>query len=192
MKRVLFIVSNLIIGGVEKVCWEIVSNIDRAKYHIDFLVAIDSNVQQYYEPLLIEKGCGIYKGGYIRNSADKKKFLKKEEELILLNRYDIVHSHMDFMNIWTLKVAKKQGVKMRISHVHTSFPDKDEWGTMRKIKYFLQCSLMPVYSNVRLGCSKLANESFYPKTSSEVLKNGFNINSFLSCGRSQKNVTKTS
>lgn len=63
MKRVLFILSNLIIGGVEKVCWEIVSHIDNTKYHIDILVAIDSDVQQYYEQLFIEKGCHIYKGG---------------------------------------------------------------------------------------------------------------------------------
>ena len=64
MIKVLFICSNLIIGGVEKVCWEIVSNINKSKYHIDFFVAIDSNIEQYYEPLLIEKGCRIYKGGY--------------------------------------------------------------------------------------------------------------------------------
>lgn len=63
MKRILFIVNNLIIGGVEKVCWEIVSNLPSDKYKVDFLVAVDEEEEQYYDEKLHAYGCEIYKGG---------------------------------------------------------------------------------------------------------------------------------
>lgn len=45
MKKILYIVNNLIVGGIEKVCWEIVSHIDLNQYQIDFLVAADQGTE---------------------------------------------------------------------------------------------------------------------------------------------------
>ena len=63
MKKILYIVNNLIVGGIEKVCWEIVSHIDLNQYQIDFLVAADQGTEQYYDPKIQELGCRVYKGG---------------------------------------------------------------------------------------------------------------------------------
>lgn len=175
MKKILYIVNNLIVGGIEKVCWEIVTHIDLKQYQIDFLVAADKGIEQYYDVKLQELGCRIYKGGAIHNKNDKKDFLRFEKVLIQENHYDIVHSHMDFMNIFTLKVAKEEGVVIRVSHVHTAFLNRDKLKGKKKWKQNIQRMLLCYYATDRLGCSKAALEYYYGKKQGTVLYNGFEI-----------------
>lgn len=175
MKKILYIVNNLIVGGIEKVCWEIVSHIDLNQYQIDFLVAADQGTEQYYDPKIQELGCRVYKGGAVYNKNDKKEFLRFEKELIQENHYDIVHSHMDFMNISTLKVAKETGVAIRVSHVHTAFLNGDKLKGKKKWKWKIQQILLCHYATDKLGCSKAALEHYYGKKRGTVLYNGFEI-----------------
>lgn len=192
MKRILFVVQNLIVGGVEKVCWEIVNNLDEAIYKIDFLVAIDNDRTQYYEPLLIEKGCRIFKGGYILDPQSRSDFLTYEKELLTKNNYDIVHTHMDFMNLRVLKVAKKVGIKNRISHVHTTEINlnRNRNNILKFIpdylKYTLQKILMNYYATEKIGCSRDACTVFYGKNKGNVLFNGFNIDKYLNLKKDNK------
>lgn len=183
MKKILFVVHNLIIGGVEKVCWEIVNQINKNKYHIDFLVAIDKNVIQYYEPLLLEKGCKIYKGGFILDSKSRNCFLEYEKKLLQKEHYDVVHAHMDFMNSRVLCVAKKWGVRNRISHVHTTEVTINNSSfiqtALSKLKYKFLQFLMRYYSTKMLGCSRSACNCFYGTGKGDVLFNGIDIHKYL-------------
>ncbi len=178
--RILFIVNNLIIGGVEKICYEIIKNIDRDQYQIDFLVAVNEDKEQYYMPILRDLGCTIYKGGAIYNREDRAKFLNYEKELLKKNQYDAVHSHVDFLNAGTLKVAHDMKIKKRISHVHTTLEDYKDWTFQKKIKKWIQTLLLNFYSTKRLGCSQDACKDYYGSASSIVLNNGFCIRDFLS------------
>lgn len=187
MKKILFIVNNLIIGGVEKVCWEIINNLDGSEYKCDFLVAVNPNENQYYDELLKQKGCSVYKSLRIYSPKDKKNFLKIEEKLIKDNQYDIVHSHVDFMNAWTLKVAKSQGVPTRISHVHTTMDKVNFFHFKNFIKRKTQQYLLKKYSTHRLACSKKAGNDFYNKANFEVLYNGFNIDEYTCISKASPN-----
>mgnify|MGYP000184706954 CR=1 FL=1 len=86
-------------------------------------------------------------GGAIYNKNDKRKFLCFEKELIQKNHYDIVHSHMDFMNVFTLKVAKEEGVPIRVSHVHTAFLNGDKLKGKKKWKRKIQQILVVLLCN---------------------------------------------
>lgn len=187
MKKILFIVSNLIIGGVEKVCWEIVNNLDKEKYQCDFLVAVNPDEHQYYDELLKQKGCNIYKSLRIHSPKDKNIFLNIEKELIKNHHYDVVHSHVDFMNVWTLKVAKLQGVPTRISHVHTTLDQVNFSHFKNFIKRNMQQYLLNKYSTHRLACSKKAGNDFYNKAKFEVLYNGFNIDEYTCISKTSPN-----
>lgn len=179
MKNILFIVNNLTVGGIEKVCWEIVNHIDPERYTIDFLVAVDENVDQYYMDKVKKCGCKVFKGGYIYTKSDKKRFLMYERDLLKQKHYDIVHSHVDFLNIWTLKTAKKCGIQQRISHVHTTMPNRETMSMKARVKYHLQKLLIYRYSTDRLGCSRQACIDFYGETGYNVFFNGFDIDTFL-------------
>lgn len=191
MTRILFVTSNLIVGGVEKVCWEIVSNLDHKEYQCDFLVGIDEDCKQYYEEKLKVLGCNIYKGGYIIGSAGKRKFLGREREILREKRYDVVHSHLDMMNASILRVAKQEKVKTRVSHVHLTFPNYDSWSVISKVKHWIQVEAIKTFGTHLLGCSKQACQEHYGKTNrAEVLFNGFDIERFLQLPSVNKNPYK--
>jgi glycosyltransferase involved in cell wall biosynthesis len=183
--------NNLTIGGVETVCWNIISNLNHDDYKVDLLVATDKEVKQYYEDKFIALGCCIYKGGYITDQKTKKEFLEYEKKLLRMNSYDIVHSHVDFLNAWTLKCAKKEKVKTRISHVHTGCTDKKN--LMQSFKYRLQKILLVHYSTIRLGCSMDTVRYYYGNNKkAEVIYNGIEVNQYLkiadSIEKSDKNI----
>lgn len=186
MKKILFIVNNLIIGGVEKVCWEIVTNIDRNRYQCDFLVACNPDEIHYYEEKLKNVGCNIYKSLKIYSAKDKKIFLEIEKNLLKKNNYDIVHSHVDFLNIWTLKVAKSVSVRKCISHVHTICLQNQKSKIREKMKHWIQVKLLSYYSDTRLACSKQAAADYYGKAAAEIIFNGFDIHHFLDLDITQK------
>lgn len=177
MVRILFVVNNLIVGGVEKVCWEYASHLSE-RYQIDFLVAINENDVQFYECKVKEIGCRVYKAGRIVDSKSRKNFLNLEKTLIKRNKYDVVHSHMDFFNIWTLKAAKQVGVKKRISHVHICYPEKNTWTLNVRLKYYLQKRLINYYSTIRLGCSWEAINDHYGAERGTVIYNAFDLEDF--------------
>ena len=41
------------------------------------------------------------------------------------HKYDIVHCHLDCMSAYPLKIAKKNGVRVRIAHSHSKSQDKN-------------------------------------------------------------------
>lgn len=179
MRKILFVLNNLIVGGVEKVCWEIVSHLDKNKFQCDFLVAISAEQTQYYEPKLKELGCRIYKGGYIYSTRDKQRFLEIERRILRQNKYDVVHSHVDFLNIWTLRVAKKEKVPVRISHVHTTLSHDINIGLQQKIKYHFQQYLLVYFATHRVACSRQAALDYYGNSRTMLLFNGFDIDKFM-------------
>jgi glycosyltransferase involved in cell wall biosynthesis len=177
-QNVLFILHNLIIGGVEKCCYEIVKNIDRKRYQIDFLIAPYANSEQYYEPLMKEYGCNVFHAPTVIGKRGKKAFLKRLGQILSEKQYDVVHSHVDFLNTWTLKEAKKHRVPIRVSHVH-AFPN-DSIRLPKKLKHLCQQKLLCRYATDRLGCSALACEWHYGAQSKyTVFHNGFDTQPFL-------------
>ena len=115
----------------------------------------------------------IQGGGLYTTKMIKESFYVLKKELIQKNHYDIVHSHMDFMNVFTLKVAKEEGVPIRVSHVHTAFLNGDKLKGKKKWKRKIQQILLCYYATDKLGCSKAALEHYYGKKQGTVLYNGF-------------------
>ena len=46
--------------------------------------------------------------------------MKTLEKLFKEGNYDIVHSNMNAISVFTLKAAKKAGIKVRIAHSHST------------------------------------------------------------------------
>lgn len=183
--RVLEVCHGLAPGGIEAFVLNIFNNIDREQFEIDFAVASDG--KQFHEDKVLEEGARVFHtsdldgiGPMIKHFFRLIKILKNE------GPFDVVHTHIDFFNGVNLLAAFIAGVPIRISHSHNthsagaitskvSFPIK--------IYRLLMRVLINLFSNVKVGCSTLANSYMYGEKvvkakKTHVIWNGIDLNTF--------------
>ena len=142
-------------GGVEKMITNLYDHIDHSKVVFDFYVFNTSIIvnKEHIEKL---GGRVIIVPSY-KHIFRFKKALKKN---FLENKYDIVHVNMNAMSFFALKVAKKCGIKIRISHSHSS-SNKKEF-----LKHVVKMMLRPFskrYATHFFACSELAGKWLFGK-----------------------------
>ena len=170
--RVLHVVPNMNVGGLETFIMNVYRNIDRDKIQFDFL-------EHYIEPSVydeeIEKlGGKIYRFS-LRNDnnifkyiIDLNKFFKEHKE------YKIVHCHMSSINAILFVVAKFHGIKIRIAHSHNTTTEKTVKGFIKKI-----CASFVKYtSTVNFACSSEAGDYLFGIKGYTVIPNAINLNDF--------------
>ena len=105
-------------GGTENVMINIVKNIDREMFHIDFLIFDKTPDNSDDKKFLESLGCRFYQ--ITARGVDRKTHNRELDEFFRDHKYDIVHTHMDAIGEEALKVAKKHGIKARIAHSHNT------------------------------------------------------------------------
>lgn len=169
------IIGKYLGGGVESVVMNYYRNIDRSKIQFDFICDEDSNEIPYDE---IEK-----LGGRVILVPPYQKILKYNKELKKIlkeNNYKIVHSHINTLSVFPLRIAKKCGIPVRIAHSHST-TNKKEWK-----KNILKQILRPfskVYATDYMCCSELAGrwlfgDKTYDKGNVYLLKNAIDLEQF--------------
>ena len=103
-------------GGAEAMIMNYMRNINRDKIRFDFLTNRD--YRGAYEDEIESLGgkvyhmCPMYPGKFRRYKREIRLFLQEHPE------YKIIHSNLEERSYFPLKVAKKLGVPVRISHSH--------------------------------------------------------------------------
>lgn len=140
-------------GGVASIIMSYYRAIDKSKIQFDFYVESESKI--------INKNEIESLGGRVIFIPSYKK-LKQYEKVLYNNfvkyKYDIVHSNMSTLAIFSLKVAKKAKIKIRIAHSHST-SNKKEWK-----KNFLKNILRPFskkYATHYFACSELAGRYLF-------------------------------
>ncbi len=113
--RIAQIVGPVCEGGVESCIMNYYLHIDRTKYQFDFFVENTSRI--------INKDKIRKLGGrviIIPHYTNVFKYMKVLRRLFEKGKYDIVHSNMNSLSVFTLKAAKKAGVPIRIAHSHST------------------------------------------------------------------------
>ena len=173
--RVAEIVGKYIGGGVEAVVLNYFSFINKDKIQFDFICDSDSTDIPYEQ---IEA-----MGGKVILIPPYQKLFKYQKELKKVlkdGNYQIVHSHINALSIFPLRVAKKAGVPIRIAHSHST-SNKKEWK-----KNLLKNILKPfskVYSNKYMCCSELAGrwlfgDKEYEKGTVYLLNNAIDLDKY--------------
>ena len=172
--RVLYVNGNdMKRGGIEAFMMNYYHYIDKNKVQIDFIV--HGNKKGVYDDEIIASGSKIYhvpiKSKHpLRYSAELKKVLKNE-------KYHIIHSHVDAMSGWVLKIAKECNIPVRIAHSHNT-----AHLTTNPIKVLINDyakSQISCYATNRFACSRAAGEwLFGKKTSFEVINNAIDVEKF--------------
>lgn len=174
-KRIAQIVGKWVGGGVEAVIMNYYRNIDKSKIQFDFLCDSDSTNIPYEE---IES-----LGGRVILIPPYQKPFKYHKELKRIlkeNKYEVVHSHISTMSLFSLFAAKCSGVKVRVAHSHST-TNKTEWkkNLMKQVlKHFSK-----VFATHYMCCSELAGRwlfgnKTYDKGKVYLLNNAIDLDKF--------------
>ena len=173
--RVAQIIGKAINGGTEAFAMNYYTHIDRSKVQFDFFVESTSKI---IDRELIESLGG--RVVIIPSYKNPFNYIKILTKLFKDGNYDIVHSNMNALSVFTLRAAKKAGVPIRIAHSHST-SNKKEW-KKTIIKNLLK-PLSKIYATHYFACSELAgrwlfgNKTF-DKGQVKVINNAIELDRF--------------
>lgn len=176
--RVLHVLTKLSFGGVQTIVMNYYKNIDRRKVQFDFVVQNEG--EEFYEYEVKSLGGQIYRVAPLH--LDRKKFEKDLMNILKSNAgYRIIHVHQNFLNIVPLRVAKKAGVQVRISHSHNNYKAISLY---KRLQRFVFKAIIPLYATDYLSCSNASAEWLYGKKAARsskcrVVHNAINTRKFL-------------
>lgn len=142
-------------GGISSYLMNYYRNINKEDMVIDFVVQGDGENQ--FKEEISQNGGNIYQ--IPNKSKNLYKNIRKLTEILNSGNYDIVHAHADAGNGLILKLAKKENIKVRISHSHsTNCLLKSR---VRRILNDLQRKAIRNYATDLWGCSEEACQWLY-------------------------------
>lgn len=158
-------------GGIETVIMNYYRHIDRSKFQFDFIVLEGSQLP--FKDEIESLGGRIYVVPHYKHLiAFEKAIIKIFKE----NKYQIVHSNMNALSVFSLYGAKKAGVPIRISHNHST-SEKGE--TKKNIVKNLLKPFSKIYPTELFACSRYAGEWLYGKNAKfTVINNAIELDRF--------------
>lgn len=170
MIRVLQIVTYMGRGGLETMIMNYYRNIDRNKVQFDFLVHRQEEAD--YDKEIVALGGKIYHMPMLNPFS--KSYFNALDSFFKEHKYDIVHCHLDCMSAYPLKIAQKNGVRVRIAHSHNKSQDKN-------LKYPIKLyskRLIPKYATHLLSCGKAADDWMFNGKPYTILNNAIDAQSY--------------
>ena len=173
--RIAHIMGKWLGGGVEAVVMNYYRHIDRTKIQFDFICDNDSTNIPYDEIKSL--------GGKVILIPPYQKVFQYQKQLKKVLRegnYQIVHSHINALSVFSLKAAKDAGIVNRIAHSHST-TNKVEWK-----KNLLKNVLKPfskVYATHYFACTEhagrwLFGDETFDKGEVFILNNAIDTSKF--------------
>lgn len=161
---------------------------DRKKYSFDYVVYGDA--VGGYESQLEAVGCRVIH--LPEPSENYWKHIRALRMLMKENHYHAVHAHTMFNCGWTMWIAKRMGVPVRIAHSHsalTSVGSFVQWGYERIMRFLiLNCATDLVACGVAAG-KRLYGENAYKKRGQLIL-NGIDVSMFAYDERTRNTIRR--
>lgn len=121
MIQVLCVTTKLQFGGVQSFLKNYAAGLK--DYGVQYNFAVQTDVRQPLDDYFESLGCKIY---HITSMSESKVGFMRDLFSLLRDHPEIqiVHSHLNFANVYSLISAKLAGVKVRISHSHSNYEPK--------------------------------------------------------------------
>lgn len=174
MIEVLCVTTKLHVGGVQTFLKNFAPVLIRKGVRYNFAVQTDE--KQPYDDYFSDLGCRIF---HISSMTDSKyRFIKDLYDLLKAHpEIKIIHSHLNFANVYSLAAAKLAGVKVRISHAHSSYEAKSFFDFLRK--QFMHLVGWRIVATDYWACSDKAALWLYGNSGkSRVIKNAINLSEY--------------
>lgn len=175
MVKVLYVNGNIMKrGGIEAFMMNYFRAMNKSKVKIDFLV--HGYGKGVYDDEIIAAGSTIHH--VPTKSKHPIKYAGELRKIFSNEKYDIVHSHLDAMSGWVLKIAKECGVPVRIAHSHNI--DHLTNNKLKRIVNDFVKKQIPIYATDLFACSKIAGEWLFGSDAKFVIvKNAIQIDEFV-------------
>lgn len=160
-------------GGIESYMMNYYRHFDRNLLQIDFIVH-NAGGYGYYDEEIKALGGNIYV--LPQKSKHPFTYTAKLKKILLQGKYKIIHTHMDAMGAWVLKVAKECKIPIRIAHSHNT-----QHLTTNPIKlFFLEQARKSInkYATHRMACSKAAGRWLFNESPFQIINNAIEIEKF--------------
>lgn len=182
--RILHIVPNMHMGGLETFIMNVYRNINRDKIQFDFLEHYRE--ESAYDKEISALGGKIYHftlrndNNIVKYIVDLWKFFKEHQE------YQVIHCHMESIGALIFFIAKLHGIKVRIGHAHTNSTNKDFKGYIKKIisKPFKYTTTL------NLACSDEAGKYLFKNKDYIVIPNAIEFKRFKYDEKARKKIRK--
>lgn len=172
--RVLQVVTHMNRGGLETMLMNYYRNIDRTKVQFDFLTHRPKNEKKDYDDEIRSLGGKIYHMPVLNPFS--RIYMKSLDEFFKEHKeYKIVHSHLDCLSAYPLKMAKKNGVPVRIAHSHNTSQEKN-------LKYLIKDyskKQIPKYATHLFACGKEAGEWMFGNHKFQIMNNAIDAKKFI-------------
>lgn len=184
MKNILHVIGYLGRGGDTAVVLQVLSRMDRQKYHFDF-VTHEGRTRQETVAFLREQGCRVYilpgdvrALGPVRYLRDFRQLLENAPV-----SYDAVHVHTGMQSGVALLAAKRAGIPVRICHSHVTAVQRRAPAVQKLLGVPVFRFLIRTCATKSVGCSRAAGEFLFGNRPFTVLHNGVDT-------KACQNVTK--
>ena len=173
MRKILIATGWLDVSGIETFIMNIIRNIDRNLFQIDFLLNQEKDSRYSREARVL--GSKFYyipqrKDGLLNYLRSCSKFFKEDGK-----KYDVLHyCGGSLTSVAVLYYAKKVGIPNIIAHAHSTSTE----GIHNKILHQLNKTFRQNLFNHNLACSKEAGHFFFGNRDFMILNNGIDIDSF--------------
>ncbi|MBV7440788.1 glycosyltransferase [Weeksellaceae bacterium TAE3-ERU29] len=182
MKRILHITGQMNRAGAETMLMNLYRNIDKSKFQFDF-ISFSSEKGDFDEEIksLGGKVYNISAQNFISRMLKLQKFIKNHPE------YKIIHCHTLLSNAFHLYVAKRAGIKFRITHSHNT-SDKSKHKLILSIYKMFSTYIINKYTTHFIACGQAAANFLFPKQKEVlILPNSVNTKKLAFIGLNKKN-----
>ena len=181
--RLAYVAHGLSTNGIESLLVSIAQHIDREKYDVTFILALDPDVIPVHEPTVKALGMRVIHVCDLDTAEKKYRYAVSLQKIFAEERFDIVHANMDMLNGIVLRAAKKAGIPRRISHGHTSKSpfSLGEFSVRKAVQSLYHFSMQRLIlrnATDLLGCSDSANAYFYGNREAVLIHNGTDLSRF--------------
>lgn len=186
MIRILYVNGGLMHrGGIESYMMNYYRHFDRTKIQIDFIVH-NAGGYGYYDDEIKRLGGRIFV--LPQKSKHPFTYTHQLKSIFKKNDYKIIHTHMDAMGAWVLKVAKQCGIPIRIAHSHNT-----QHLSTNPIKlFFLEQARKSInrYATHRMACSEAAGKWLFKDAPFQIIRNAIDIDKFLYNPESREKIRR--
>lgn len=165
MERVLQVVTDMNLGGIESLIMNYYRRMDRSRVQFDFLM--HRSEPSYFDEEIRALGGRIYRLPPIH----PKTFVAYRRELTRFfktHSYRVVHAHNNAYSMFVLREAQRNGVPVRIASSHCAFP---KLGLVQQITYDYCRGRINRYCTQRFACSTPAGQWLYSGADFDILTN---------------------
>jgi glycosyltransferase involved in cell wall biosynthesis len=155
--RVLEIVINMQVGGIERWLLDVVQRVDRKRLQLDFACLTISDA---HRARLLSLGCNVHVIPDLLHPS--RGFAAMRRLNAQGGPYDAVHAHLHHMTGLVLWMAHRCGIRVRIAHSHLdSRPVERNVGRRFLMRNAVLAALIQRHATAGLACSSDAAASLY-------------------------------